>query len=464
MKKLLTILSLFVCLSLSGATYYVSTTGSDLAAGSFAAPWATWQKGFSTIVAGDTLYIRGGTYQPAGTSIGVVFSTEWFGCVALDGHNGTALNRIVVMNYEDEIPILDGVNNTAANNGGPGSRFGIVLRRCDYWTLKGLNVTGVVQLEGELGVAGIRFQENADHNEIIECNVYSCGGSGISFLYNCTDNLIYNCDSYDNYDHLSVPTPGNNSDGIEIADITDTSAVNTIRGCRLWDNSDDGIDLMRNEGNVIIDSTWAFYNGITADYPATGFKLGQTSDTVTAVSSKRKLTNCISAYNNSAGIFANVSYQIMEVYNCLVIGNGSHGVHWYIGTEGAPSIIKNNISIYNTNYNYSYIYNSYDFEYNTYSQYDETRPVCDSTDFVTLDTLGMRFSRKANGCLPDINFGKLASTSDMIDAGTDVGIDYVGTAPDLGPFEYRAPSVIRAATTRTGRLAVSRNGHLMVIY
>ena len=464
MKRILTILSLFVCLSLSGATYYVATTGNNANAGTLAAPWATWQHGFETIVAGDTLYIRGGTYQPIGTSIGTVFSTEWFGCVALDGHNGTALNRIVVMNYPGETPILDGVNNTEANNGGPGSRFGIVLRRCDYWTLKGLNVTGVVQLEGELGVAGIRFQENADYNEIIECNVYSCGGSGISFLYDCTGNLIKNCDAYDNYDHLSVPTPGNNSDGIEIADITDTSAVNYIIGCRMWDNSDDGIDLMRNEGLVVIDSCWAFYNGVTASYPATGFKLGQSNPSIPATSTKRILRNSIAVFNESVGIAANVTYQICEVYNNLVYGNKSHGVWWYIGSEGAPSAIKNNISIYNTDYNYSYIYNSYDFEYNTYSQYDETRPVCDSTDFVTLDTLGMRFSRKTNGCLPDINFGKLASTSDMIDAGIDVGIDYVGAAPDLGPFEYRSPTVIRAATTRTGRLAVSRNGHLMVIY
>lgn len=461
MKRILTILSLFACLSLSGATYYVATTGNNANSGTLAAPWATWNYAFNQLVAGDTLYIRGGTYQPVGT-----FSDAGYGdthtAVAIHSKNGTSANRIVVMGYPGERAILDGVNVTQGAD--TTSRHGIKVTYCDYWTFKNFEVTGFVQLEGQLGVSPFQVQEHSDYNEFIGLKIYGNGGSALRIIYDCTGNYVYNCDMYDNYDHLSVPDPGNNSDGIEIADITDVNAINTIRGCRVWDNSDDGIDLMRNEGNVIIDSTWAFYNGITADYPATGFKLGQTSDTVTAVSSKRKLTNCISAYNNSAGIFANVSYQIMEVYNCLVIGNGSHGVHWYIGVEGAPSIIKNNISIYNTNYNYSYIYNSYDFEYNTYSQYDETRPVCDSTDFVTLDTLGMRFSRKANGCLPDINFGKLASTSDMINAGTDVGIDYVGTAPDLGPFEYRSPTVIRAATTRTGRLAVSRNGHLMVIY
>lgn len=471
MRRTLIILILLIPILTKAGTYYVSTTGNDSNAGTLAAPWATWQKGFSTIVAGDTLYIRGGTYQPVGTSIGTVFTTEWFGCVALDGHNGTSENRIVVMNYPDEIPILDGVNNTAANNGGPGSRFGIVMRRCDYWTLKGLNVTGVVQLEGELGVAGIRFQENADHNEIIECNVYSCGGSGISFLYDCTDNLIYNCDSYDNYDHLSVPTPGNNSDGIEIADITDTAMINTVRGCRMWDNSDDGMDLMRNEGIVIIDSCWAFYNGVTADYPATGFKLGQAyQDPVTY---QREVTNCIAAYNNSVGFACNVSYQKMKVYNNIAYHNNSHGFWWYIGERGGASILRNNISFGNVAYQYSYIYlDTYTFDHNNWDAYfDQTGPVASTEDFVTMDTLGLRYSRKTGGYLPDINFAKLRSTSDLIDAGTDVGIAYTGILPDLGPFEYVAGEIdeddfprVEALGTGTGTdLMVDKNGNVMII-
>lgn len=472
MKRYLTILFLIIPLLLNAATYYVSTTGSDAAAGSLAAPWATWQHGFETIVAGDTLYIRGGTYQPIGTSIGTVFSTEWFGCVALDGHNGTALNRIVVMNYPGETPILDGVNNTEANNGGPGSRFGIVLRRCDYWTLKGLNVTGVVQLEGELGVAGIRFQENADYNEIIECNVYSCGGSGISFLYDCTGNLIKNCDVYDNWDHLSVPTPGNNSDGIEIADITITTATNTITGCRVWDNSDDGVDLMRNEGLVVMDSVWAFYNGVSASYPATGFKLGQSNPDIVATSTKRILKNSMAVFNNSVGIAANVSYQIMEVYNNFVYGNAGHGVWWYIGTEGAPSIIRNNVSFGNNTYQYSYIYDSYIFDHNNWDAYfDQTGPVASADDFVTMDTLGLRYSRKADGSLPDIDFAKLKSTSNLIDAGIDVGIAYEGDAPDLGMFEYTStpdepdegPVVTTLGTGTGNNLMVDKNGRIIII-
>jgi parallel beta-helix repeat protein len=43
--------------------YYVATTGSDSNPGSEAQPWRTIQKAASTLVAGDTVYIRAGTYQ-----------------------------------------------------------------------------------------------------------------------------------------------------------------------------------------------------------------------------------------------------------------------------------------------------------------------------------------------------------------------------------------------------------------
>ena len=44
--------------------------------------------------------------------------------------------------------------------------------------------------------------------------------------------------------------------------------------------------------------------------------------------------------------------------------------------------------------------------------------------------------RKANGDLPYIAFAQLVSGSDMLNAGTNAGFAFAGTAPDLGAFEY----------------------------
>ncbi|MBL0135867.1 MAG: cadherin repeat domain-containing protein [Chitinophagaceae bacterium] len=49
---------------------------------------------------------------------------------------------------------------------------------------------------------------------------------------------------------------------------------------------------------------------------------------------------------------------------------------------------------------------------------------------------GLDNARQTDGSLPVIPFMHLASGSDLIDAGINVGIPYNGTAPDLGAFEF----------------------------
>ena len=61
--------------------------------------------------------------------------------------------------------------------------------------------------------------------------------------------------------------------------------------------------------------------------------------------------------------------------------------------------------------------------------------VVTNADFISIDTLGVRGPRKSDGSLPDIEFLHLAAGSDLIDAGTDVGLPFSGIAPDLGAFE-----------------------------
>ena len=50
-------------LSASATTYYVAPTGSDTAAGTEAAPFASWARAQTAASPGDTVYFRGGTYH-----------------------------------------------------------------------------------------------------------------------------------------------------------------------------------------------------------------------------------------------------------------------------------------------------------------------------------------------------------------------------------------------------------------
>ncbi len=94
-----------------GTTYYVSTTGSNAAAGSLAAPWATLAFAFAQLQPGDTLLVRGGHYVE-----NVVYPVT---------NNATAANPILVQNYPSERPVLEGF---------------LHLSGISFWTLDGLNV------------------------------------------------------------------------------------------------------------------------------------------------------------------------------------------------------------------------------------------------------------------------------------------------------------------------------------
>ena len=68
-----------------------------------------------------------------------------------------------------------------------------------------------------------------------------------------------------------------------------------------------------------------------------------------------------------------------------------------------------------------------------------------------IEGMGTMGPRQADGSLPNISFLRLAAGSKMIDKGTDVGLPFVGTAPDLGAYEYGAASTTGSGgTTGTG--------------
>ena len=57
------LLALLVCTLAHGATYYVARNGSDVNPGTEAQPWRTIRKAAVTLIAGDRVYIKEGTYK-----------------------------------------------------------------------------------------------------------------------------------------------------------------------------------------------------------------------------------------------------------------------------------------------------------------------------------------------------------------------------------------------------------------
>lgn len=103
-----------------GATYYVSTSGSDNNAGTASAPWRTIQKAANMVNPGDTVLVRGGTYS------GRVLITR----------SGTASAWITFKNYSGEKPVIDGSGISFS-----GYMSGLVdIMKVSYLTFDGFEV------------------------------------------------------------------------------------------------------------------------------------------------------------------------------------------------------------------------------------------------------------------------------------------------------------------------------------
>ena len=65
------------------AVWYVSPTGSDAAAGTLAAPFASFAQAQNAVSAGDTVYFRGGTYPYTAATTTCASQTDNVNAIAL---------------------------------------------------------------------------------------------------------------------------------------------------------------------------------------------------------------------------------------------------------------------------------------------------------------------------------------------------------------------------------------------
>lgn len=422
MKKIISALFLLSSLILNATEYYIAPNGSDSNPGTISQPWATWQKGFSSVSAGDILYIRGGTYTGMyGSGHGVNIS----------GRDGTSSNYITVSAYPGEKPVLDCASLSAS----AGVNFGILMRSCDYWKLKGLTVKNVREYNnlhkssGGSPVGG--WELGSCTNITIESCIVTACGNGFSVngpVYNIN---YLNCDSYLNYDYYDNGGLANGFNG----NMRSNSTI-SYKGCRAWSNSDDGYDDYGGAGYITYNDCWAYRNGL--DCPTSGngdgFKLGYDNSQTELPGNQRILYNCISAGNTLMGFDESMDQPTsmdMAIYNCIAYKNTrDYGFRFSRISPGVYTL-KNNIS-YGNNVNYE----GKSSNISDHNSWNSGAPAVSDADFASLDMAQLLNSRKSDGTLPDITFTRLASGSDLIDAGTNVGLAFSGNAPDLGAFEF----------------------------
>lgn len=414
--------------------YYLAPTGKDTNIGTIASPWFTLQKAWTNLLPGDIVYMRGGTYT---------YSVQQY----LITKNGTSTNNIKVHAYNDEKPII----TRAALFSKPGNYWhrGMVVLSGNFIHIKGIRFTGMYTDDNQVDAGLQTWDVNNCIFEMLECdnNV-----EGMIIENNSSNNLVLNSDFHDNYSNYGGSN-GGNSDGLGITYVQ-PNTTNTVRGCRAWNNGDDGFDTFEDRGYVRLENCWSWHNGYNkgTTTPAgngVGFKLGSVFLAGNTLSNTvlRKLTNCISADNRDAGYHSNEGILRCELFNTVSYKNGNTGYHFHYGN--LIHTFTNNISLANGNWDVEISSvsvsknNSFGGQSDGGSGWQKT---ASSSDFVSLDVSQLIRPRKADGSLPDITAFTLATGSDMIDTGINVGLPFNGTAPDRGAFEYGSVSITTTTT------------------
>ena len=159
--------------SLSTTSYYVSTAGDDGNPGTIDLPWRTIQHAVDSVGPGDTIWVRGGTYN------------EWIG-IATSGLSG---QPITLRGYPGETAILDG--------SGLEWRYGIDIGGTDYWTFQDLVVRDYIRE----GLRGFGFVSWGSSEGIVLQNLeFSLVGTPIKFHEGGDDVLIEDIYGHD-YDY-----------------------------------------------------------------------------------------------------------------------------------------------------------------------------------------------------------------------------------------------------------------------
>ena len=427
MRKLITAILFLAFVQFANANvYYVSPTGSDGAAGAIGTPKFNLNAIWSLVSAGDTVYMRGGTYT---------YSTQQY----LTGKNGTSGNLIKLWAYPGESPII----TRGASFSKPNWHRGMVFLSGNYIHVKGIRFTGMYTDDDQVDAGLQAYDVNNCLFELLECdnNV-----EGMIIENSSTNNLVLNCDFHDNYSNYGG-TNGGNSDGIGVTYISGTSTTNTIRGCRAWNNGDDGFDTFEDGGYVLIDSCWAWHNGYnkssnTSAGDGVGFKLG--SDFLVTPANvgivKRRLQRSMAWDNRNAGAHINEADHSTEIYNNTFFRNVITGLNFHYNNR--VHYFRNNISLSNGNRQVEVSSASTNQTNSTDGGYNDGSWTTNAStgDFVSTDTAGQRGARQSDGTLPVRTFLTLAANSDLIDAGTNVGISYNGSLPDRGANEYGTAS------------------------
>jgi hypothetical protein len=378
---------------------FVAPNGTDSNPGTMSAP-TTLTAAITRVQAGQTIQMRGGTYNLSAT------------VTIARGNNGTSSQPKRIFAFGSERPILNFSAQTFSS-----SNRGIQLNGF-FWHLRGLEVMNA-------GDNGIFIGGN--NNTIERCITHHNRDSGIQLSRHSSsapqsewpaNNLILNCDSFDNFD----PDNGEDADGFACK--LTAGPGNVFRGCIAHHNIDDGWDLFTQDdtgpiGAVTIENCVSYNNGnlssggTTTDSDGNGFKLGGED-----ISVNHTVRRSIAFGNKKHGFTFNRNLGSITFANNTSFDNGEENIKFDNGTH----VFTNNLSFQGTNSDHTTgtDVQSTNCWWKNGVSVNAKGLLVSAADFVSLTPT---VTRNADGTINLGNFLRLAPGSDLINSGTPSGTD-----------------------------------------
>ena len=422
-------------LPLQAAEYYVAPSGADTDPGTLAKPFASLAKATSLAQAGDTVFLRGGTYAYKSGTRACRSGTDTIYAIEIS-KSGAADRLIKYWAYPGEIPVFDfsGIKDSCRVVG--------FYVSGDWNHLKGIEFKGVPQNNNLNHESWGVLVENGSNNIFEAMNGHHNMGPGFFIRQKSSNNLVLNCDSHDNNDEHTSNGAGESADGFG-CHVAAGYPGNTFRGCRAWWNTDDGFDLINAESPVLIENSWAWYSGylpgtMTSAKNGNGFKAGgYGADPAEFPSTfaKHTVRHCLAVSNKGSGFYTNHHPVSGFFYNNTAVDNGANYNLLGMDTSGNDihvGVLRNNVAFLGTAVS------------NNGTGVDDANNSwtlglkLSAADFRGTKLASLSAPRQPDGSLPVIADYHLAADSALINKGKDVGLPFLGSAPDLGAFEFGA--------------------------
>ena len=397
-----------------GADIFVSPTGTGT--GTIGSPFGSIQSAVNAAAAGDTIYLRAGTYRPS-ANIQV-------------GKSGSRNSPIRVRPYGTEKVIIDGENmpgyednmttahqvrvdrmlNTRTEHPRDSTRrcqtpseessifrmlnTGLSMISSAYKSHRSKNEGNDLHCGDRLinGPYGI-YARDASHNWYERLSTHDNYETGFQLEGASSNNTVTYLDSYRNRDPRKN---GESADGFACKSGSGTG--NVLRNARLWDNVDDGLDLFMFGSPVTIEEVYAWGNGYNRwnfspfEGDGNGFKLGITDNPP----ANHIVRNSMAFSNFKKGFIDNGNPGSLTFERNTAWANGDLGVQM----RSSSSSVKNNVAATNKGSSQVSLIDKVSQSGNSWN----IGGTWNDGSFLSVDTSAIKGPRESNGRVKGSNF------------------------------------------------------------